>query len=55
MGDYYLETDKYSRARKRIQDLGVYLGYRRDKTLCPNIDQQLLDPIDRIAPRFANS
>ena len=55
MGDYYLETGKYTRARERIQDVRVYLGYRRDKTPCPNIDQQVLAPTDGIAPRFTNS
>jgi hypothetical protein len=55
IGDYYVETEKYSLKRETIQDVGFYLGDRRDKTPCPHIDQQVLAPNDGIAPLFANS
>jgi hypothetical protein len=55
IGDYYVQTEKYSLKRERIQDVELYLGDRRDKTPCPYIDQQVLAPTDGIAPLFANS
>jgi hypothetical protein len=35
IGDYDLETEKYSRTRERISGLGVYLVDRRDKIPAP--------------------
>jgi len=33
IGNYYLEREKYSRTREKVQDVGFYLGDRRDKNI----------------------